>query len=295
MKPVFWLVRNQQSEEQKQQRYLEEAAKIGFVVRDVTESTIQGFEVKDGRFLVRFTMELVELPTAAHSITGYPFSALMAAELMKQLEMGGVTLINQSVAQWRANNKWRTHQYLTQKNIPTPRTLYTDKKIANVRNTGSLLGYPLVLKAAFGSRGDSVWLCQSEAELVEHVSRLVPEREIILQEYLATTHGRDVRVVVVDGQVVGSMLRTAEPGGFHANLAAEGVGQPFTLSNEQRQLALAATSAIGLGLAGVDLLFKNDQELVVGEVNSNPGLGIEEMVGCNVAGAVMAKLWQLAA
>jgi gamma-F420-2:alpha-L-glutamate ligase len=297
-RPVLWLIYNHLSLPVKRVRFAEEAEKVGFTVKEVLESDIVSLEVDAAQLKVHLKtktgkVELAQPPAAAFAITGDHFLAPMATELMIQLEQLGVAVINTTTAREVAGNKWWTHQALAKYHLPTPRTFYLSKESAAVSYLARLVGYPAVLKAVYGTKGTSVWLCHDEQELLGQVSQLVPEREIIIQEYLANSHGRDVRVIVIDGQVVATMLRTAPTGKFHANLGAEGEGKPFTLTAEQQQLAVDATKAVGLRLAGVDLLFKEDNELVVGEVNSNPGLGIEQVCGVNVAGSVMKTLRQL--
>lgn len=297
-KPVLWLISNAQSVERKKVAYTQAAEKVGFVVKSVAESSILGLEVENSSMAVHLNdrttgkYKVSSLPDAVHSITGYSFSAPLASELYHQLELAGAVLINSSQAKVTANNKWWTHQQLLLNGVATPRTFYLDKQHESLQYVSNQLGFPLVVKASYGSKGQAVWLCHTFDEVVEVIGTLTSEREIIIQEYLQLSHGRDVRVVVVDGQVVGSMLRTAAKNGFQANLEAGGIGQPFVLTQAQAELAVVAAKAVGLGLAGVDLLFKNNAELVVGEVNQNPGLEIETFVGCDVAGAVMNYLWQ---
>jgi RimK family alpha-L-glutamate ligase len=298
-KPILWIVNNHKSLEIKKKRYSEEAIQKGFEVVFIDEDSVASLEVgKNTQAVLLFnqnksSLEKIEFPDAILSICGTSFLAVMATELVTHASTFGIPVSNSPVAKALADNKWWTHQRLVLHSVPTPHTLYCGEKNSDsVLKSTQQLSYPLVLKTVYGDKGQGVLLCKTESEVIDHVATLAPEREIVIQEYLPATHGRDIRVIVVDGKIVGTMLRTAAPGGFHANLGAEGNGQAIVLTKAHQQLAIDATKALGLTLAGVDLLFKTDDELVVGEVNANPGLGIEEVVGCNVAGALIETLWQ---
>lgn len=294
-KPQLWLIVNDRSIEMKRTRYREEGQRLGFEVVEINEADIGWLEVHDGEFDIAFksNSQLVRLapPAVAVSICGTHFFAPMASELVRQLESMGVPISNSPEAKATADNKWWTHQRLVANKVSTPPTLYLEKDDHSLlKSAADELGYPLVLKTIYGEKGQGVWLCNSVEELLRHVEVLEPNREIILQKYIAASHGRDIRAIVVDGKVVASMVRRASKDGFHANLGAEGTGMAITLTAEQAALAVAATNALGLFFAGVDLLYLDDATLTVGEVNANPGLGIEEITEINVAGALVAAL-----
>ena len=112
-------------------------------------------------------------------------------------------------------------------------------------------------------------------------------RDVLIQEYVAESHGRDVRVIVVGDEVVAAMRRRARGREFRSNFHLNGTVESLDLPEEFADVARRAARVLGLNVAGVDLLEGNDGPMVL-EVNSSPGLqGIEMASGVNVAGAIV--------
>jgi ribosomal protein S6--L-glutamate ligase len=110
---------------------------------------------------------------------------------------------------------------------------------------------------------------------------------IIMQEFIAEAKGADIRAFVVDGKVVGAMKRQAKEGEFRSNLHQGGSASVVRLNAEEKETALRAAKAMGLGVAGVDMLQSKRGPLVM-EVNSSPGLeGIEKATGKDIAGKII--------
>jgi gamma-F420-2:alpha-L-glutamate ligase len=99
------------------------------------------------------------------------------------------------------------------------------------------------------------------------VSWLDRSQSLILQQYIGTRPGKDLRVWVIGGQVVGAMLRSSTDGSFKANISRGGDGQAFPLNPELERLARDSAAALNLDIAGVDLLFDGDGYSIC-EVNS---------------------------
>jgi ribosomal protein S6--L-glutamate ligase len=113
-------------------------------------------------------------------------------------------------------------------------------------------------------------------------------QDIILQEYIAESKGRDYRAICVGGRVVAAMRRQAKKGEFRSNLHRGGLGVRVELPKQYRIAATAAVKVMGLEVAGVDMLEGRDGPKIL-EINSSPGLeGIERTSGLDVAGAVIA-------
>lgn len=122
---------------------------------------------------------------------------------------------------------------------------------------------------------------------MELVSGLDRSQSLILQKYIGTRPGKDLRVWVIGGQVIGAMLRSSTDGSFKANISRSGYGQAFPLNLELERLASESAAALNLDIAGVDLLFAGDGYNIC-EVNSTPGfLGFETATGLNVARQVL--------
>ena len=131
------------------------------------------------------------------------------------------------------------------------------------------IGYPLVVKENYGSFGAQVYLVRDADELNTTV-RSLGHKGFIMQEFISDSFGRDLRVNVVGGRVVSSMLRIGAEGDFRSNITNGGRAERYEAGEEQKRAAIAACRALGLDFAGVDVLFGKDGEPIVCEVNSNP-------------------------
>ncbi|MEN9949228.1 MAG: hypothetical protein RL106_2051, partial [Bacteroidota bacterium] len=110
---------------------------------------------------------------------------------------------------------------------------------------------------------------------------------VIVQEFIKEAKGADIRAFVVDGQVVGAMMRTAKEGEFRSNLHRGGTAQIIELTPEEEITAIKAANAMKLGIAGVDML-RSDRGPLIIEVNSSPGLeGIEMATGKDIATSII--------
>ena len=147
----------------------------------------------------------------------------------------------------------------------------------------------MVVKEACGSFGWQVWLAHDRTQLVEYLNKTSPKRTL-LQAFVAGSKGRDIRVNVVGGKAVASMYRYSETD-FRANISSGGKMKPYSLTPAQEELALRACRELGLDFGGVDLLFgENDQPLLC-EVNSNAHIkNILDCTGVDVAYHILAHI-----
>lgn len=114
-----------------------------------------------------------------------------------------------------------------------------------------------------------------------------PSANIILQEFIHPSHGRDLRVLTVGGRVISAMQRIAAHGNFKANFSLGGTVEKFELSNELEWLVLEITRILQLDVAGIDLLF-DENGFKICEVNSSPGFeGMELACSNNVAAEIL--------
>ncbi|WP_434167498.1 ATP-grasp domain-containing protein [Peribacillus frigoritolerans] len=209
--------------------------------------------------------------------------------LARHLELLGIPVYNSSKAIDICDSKAKTHQALTGHGIPMPKTLFppfTYEGIERVNmdafiQIGNELGYPLIVKEAYGSFGEQVYLIQTEDELLKTISNL-GHKPFIIQEFIEHSKGRDIRVNVVGNQVIAAMQRHSEQD-FRANMTAGGQAAPYIPTNEEAQLAIRCAQILGADFAGVDLLFGEEGPLLC-EVNSNSHLlNIYECTGINIA------------
>ena len=149
-------------------------------------------------------------------------------------------------------------------------------------------GAPLVVKLLESTQGKGVVLAET-AKAAESVIEAFYDLDenIIVQEFIKEAKAEDIRAFVVDGEVVGAMKRKGVEGEFRSNLHKGGTASIVQLTKEEEQAALAAAEAMGLGIAGVDILRSERGPLVI-EVNSSPGLeGIEKATGTDIAGKII--------
>lgn len=225
------------------------------------------------------------IPRIGASITFY------GTAVIRQFEMMGVFSLNESVAISRSRDKLRSLQLLSRKGLGLPITGFAHSTKMSQDLIKLVGGAPLVIKLLEGTQGKGVVLAETEsaAESVIDAFREI-DANILVQEFIKEAKGCDIRCFVIGDQVVASMMRTAKTGEFRSNLHRGGTAQVVEITEEERRAALDATKALGLNLAGVDMLRSKRGPLIM-EVNSSPGLnGIETATGKDVAGMIIEYL-----
>jgi ribosomal protein S6--L-glutamate ligase len=218
-------------------------------------------------------------------------STFYGTAVLRQFEMMGVYTPNPSDAVLRARDKLRCLQILSAQGLDMPVTVFGD----NPDDTSDVLAMlgdpPHVIKLNEGSQGTGVVLAEKRSasqSVVEAFRGLYAN--FLVQEFIAEAKGCDLRCFVVGKKVVAAMQRVASPGEFRANLHRGGSAIKATLSAEEKRIAIRAAGALGLGIAGVDLLRSHRGPLVL-EVNASPGLeGIESASGVDVSDAIIRHL-----
>jgi ribosomal protein S6--L-glutamate ligase len=225
------------------------------------------------------------IPRIGASITFY------GTAVLRQFEMMGVFSLNESVAIARARDKLRSLQLISRKGIGLPITGFAH----NTKMTQDLIklvgGAPLVIKLLEGTQGKGVVLAETDkaAESVIDAFREM-DANILVQEFIKEANGQDIRCFVIGNEVVASMMRTAKSGEFRSNLHRGGTAAVVEITKEEKEAAIESCKALGLNVAGVDLLRSNRGPLIM-EVNSSPGLnGIETATGKDVAGMIVESL-----
>ena len=222
------------------------------------------------------------IPRIGHSITKHGVSVL------RHLEQLEVWTANSSTGILQSRDKLHSSQILGRNKIPTPKTAYVRDMQDVGRAIETVGGLPVVVKVTQGTQGQGVFLRHTIHETRNLIQGLlVSGKAVLIQEYIAESHGKDIRALVVGGKVVASMRRKARGREFRSNYHLNGTVEPVEISDEYAEIACRAARLLGLNIAGVDLLEGNDGPLVL-EVNSSPGLeGIEKASGVNVAGAII--------
>jgi gamma-F420-2:alpha-L-glutamate ligase len=194
--------------------------------------------------------------------------------LAQVLEKAGHKLYNSSKAIQICDNKIYTHNYLSGHNIKMPKTLpmplvfegspYYNETFIN--NAEKEIGYPMIIKEAYGSFGQQVYLCYDRRQVDALVKKL-KYKPYLFQQFISESKGRDIRIFVVGGKVVASMLREND-NDFRANISIGGKMTAITPPKEYMDVAVKAANIIGLDYCGVDLLIGSGGPLLC-EVNSN--------------------------
>jgi len=229
----------------------------------------------------RFEFDAV-IPRIGHSITRHGVSVL------RHLEQLDVWCANSSTGILQSRDKLHSGQILARNRIPTPSTSYVRDMKDIERAIENVGGLPVVVKVTQGTQGQGVFLRHTIHETRNLVQGLLMTgKAVLIQQYIAESHGKDIRALVVGGKVVASMRRKARGREFRSNYHLNGTVEGVDLPEEYAEAACRAARVLGLNVAGVDLLEGTNGPLVL-EVNSSPGLeGIEKASGVNVAGAII--------
>lgn len=210
--------------------------------------------------------------------------------LARQLELMGIPVFNSARAIEISDDKIATHQALALRKLPMPLTIAAPKTFLNESPVGmrqldlaaKKLGFPMIVKEAFGSFGEQVYLVHDLEELSAIVKQ-IGGRPFMFQQFVKTSFGRDLRIQVAGNEAVAAMKRTAIDD-FRANVTNGGKMAPHEPTEQEKKLAIAAAKAIGADFAGVDLLYGENDEPLVCEVNSNAHIhNLFDCTGINAA------------
>jgi ribosomal protein S6--L-glutamate ligase len=225
------------------------------------------------------------IPRIRPSITFY------GCALTRQFQSMGVYSLNSASAIAQSRDKLYALQLLLSNDLDIPVTGFAKSPL----DTGDLVnmagGSPLVLKLLEGAQGRGVVLAETKkaAESVINAFKSL-QANILVQEFIKEADGKDLRCFVVGGKIVASIQREAAPGEFRANLHQGGTASKVKITTEERRIAMRAAKAMGLSVAGVDMIRSSRGPLVL-EVNSSPGLeGVETATGKDVAGMMISAI-----
>ncbi len=266
-------------------RLVQEAKSRGIDV-EVTDPMKFSLFVDDGAIDIHysgepFTHDAV-IPRIGHSITKHGVAVL------RHMEQLGIWTANSGQGILQSRDKLHASQILARNKIPVPKTTYV-RDIIDVEPAIDFVGgLPVVIKVTQGTQGQGVFLRHTVHESRSLIQGLLlTGKAVLVQEYIAESHGKDIRALVVGDRVVAAMRRKARGREFRSNYHLNGTVEKVEISEEFEEQACRAARVLGLNVAGVDLLESNNGPLVL-EVNSSPGLeGIEKASGVNVAGAII--------
>jgi len=229
------------------------------------------------------------IPRIAANMTRY------GTAIVRQLEMQGVYTVSSSIAINRSRDKLRSLQLLARAGVGIPKTIVSRNSTDIDDLIDKVGGTPVIIKLARGTHGNGVVLAESKKAAKSVLQALYLSNEdgtnILLQEFVEESAGMDIRAFVVGGRVVASMKRQSLDDDFRSNLHRGGEGTVVKLTEEETKMAIKAAKAMGLNIAGVDLMRSARGPLVL-EVNSSPGFGIEKVTGRNVATPIIEYIEQ---
>lgn len=231
----------------------------------------------------------VIIPRIATYMTRY------GTAIVRQLEMQGIYTISSSIAIARSRDKLRTMQLLAKAGVDIPKTVFSRNSVDIDGLIEKIGGTPVIIKLARGTHGNGVVLAESKKAAKSVLQAFYLQNEdgtnILVQEYIEESAGTDIRAFVVGGRVIASMKRQSLDDDFRSNLHKGGEGTAVRLTEEERKMATKAAKAMGLNVAGVDMMRSERGPLVL-EVNASPGFGIEKVTGRDVATPIIEYIEQ---
>ena len=270
-------------------RLTEEFQKQDIEIQLVNPNDIDIFVNKENKSSILVNGEPSDAPRFVFPRTGSGTTYYIKA-VIRHFERMGVPVINSSDAIDNVKDKLYSHQILAQSNLDIPNTMLLKHPI-DIAFVERNLGFPAIVKTISGSYGRGVFLAETRKQFKQLLSMAEltkPNYNIIVQEFIKDTWGKDLRVLVVNNKVVGCMLRKATDDDFRANISRGGEGFPYEVNEQIEWLAVESAKALDLDIAGVDLLFDGEGYKIC-EVNSNPGFeGMETYTKKNIAGDIVS-------
>lgn len=204
--------------------------------------------------------------------------------VLRQLERLGVEVFNDSACIEMVADKLHTHQVLVENNLPTPDTMLA-KFPVDMDLIADKIGFPVVVKTLLGVNGTGVFLMEDRKhfqDLMDMIQEVTPNVLLIFQKFIAKSHGRDLRLFVVEGEVVAAMERRARADSFKANISQGGTGFQIDPDETAKAIAIKTAEVLGIRIAGIDLLY-DDNGYTVCEANTFPGFkGLETYCDVNI-------------
>tara|TARA_Y100000034_G_scaffold2176_1_gene2709 strand:+ start:1252 stop:2145 length:894 start_codon:yes stop_codon:yes gene_type:complete len=278
------LYKNEIEESYETQKLVEEFEKQEIKIHVVNPQDVDIFVDRDDRKSILVAGKSRPLPDFVIPRTGSGTTYFIKA-IIRHLERLGVVLINNSDSIDTVKDKLYTQQVLGQSNLPVPKTLLVKHPI-NVEFVEKNIGYPAIIKTLSGSFGAGVFLCENRKQLQQLLKMAEitkPSYNIIVQEFIKDSFGKDLRVLVLNGKVVGCMMRQSTDDDFRANITRGGEAIPYQIDDDIEWISGECSRLLNLDIAGVDLLFNGDK-YVICEINSSPGFeGMDKFTKTNVA------------
>jgi gamma-F420-2:alpha-L-glutamate ligase len=268
-------------------RFIEAAKERNIEIRVVKPEQFDLIVTRDDRKSIMLDGEVVPLPDFLIPRMGAG-TTYFALAVIRHLERLGVHVFNSSQSIETVKDKLFSQQILAERNVPFPKTMLA-KYPVDVNLVEQHFGFPLIVKTLSGSQGSGVFLSETPSnfrDLMELIHATSPNANIILQEFIEDSRGKDLRVLIIGGRAVACMERVSTDESFKANFSRGGEVRKFEMTPEIEWLATDTAQIFGLDIAGIDLLFDGGHFKVC-EANSSPGFeGIEKCCEADIAGLI---------
>lgn len=212
-----------------------------------------------------------------------------ALAVIRHLERLGVYSFNGSASIDNVKDKLYHLQILAESGLPIPKTMLAKWPVDH-EQIKKQLGFPAVIKSLSGTQGSGVFLAKDKdsfMDLMRLIQTTNPKANFIIQEYIKTSHGKDLRVLTVGGRIIGAMQRESADGDFRANFSRGGTVKKFEVTADIEWLVLEISRILDLDIAGIDLLF-DEKGFKLCEVNSSPGFeGMEQAMEKDIADEII--------
>lgn len=273
-------------------RFKEEAGKMGHGIQLIDPYGMGCRLGRNGADI--FMAEGDPLPDVVMPRQGSPMGEY-GFVLLRQFAALKVPLMNGIEGVTIARNQFISLQRLAMAGLRVPESVFVNREDMFFDAVDRLGGFPVVAKQVDGMGGDGVVMLSTRSEAQGFLENgLIPKKGLVVQVYLPPRGRTDIRALVMGGRVAGAMALTPAPGRFKANIHQQGKPFEISLSDQMKQMAVAAARACCLEVAGVDMMVLPDKRAVVSEVNYSPGFrGLEQVSGLNIAGMILAHAVQI--
>lgn len=265
-------------------RFVAEAAKMDVSLKVFKPAQFDLLVTGEDRNSILIDGAPVPLPDFCFPYLHHGDRSYFSLSIVRQLERLGVKIFNRSATIETVADKLHTHQVLAENKMTTPVTMLA-KFPVDMELIERTIGFPVVVKTLLGSNGSGVFLIENDKsfrDLMELIGETNPNIQLIFQKFVATSRGRDLRLFVVDGEVIAAMERRARDGGFKANYSTGGTVQEFIPDENAAGMAIRTAALLDMQVAGIDLLFTGDGYTIC-EANTFPGFkGLESACDVNV-------------